>query len=137
MLPMSNAKILARLLRHLAREVESLSDEELAALAEMKLPLLGTIETGLAKGAQPEVPESALEVDAVVSRLKSLTTRADGEQFITRELRNRNDLLRVARALDIPVTKRHTVAQIEEKIVEATIGFRTRSAAIRGDGTGS
>jgi hypothetical protein len=33
----------------------------------------------------------------------------------------------------VPVVKRHPVAQIVEKIVDATIGFRTRSAAIRGE----
>lgn len=44
----------------------------------------------------------------------------------------RNQLAALAKLLDIPVTKRDSVEHVKRKIVDATIGFRLRSQAIRG-----
>lgn len=44
----------------------------------------------------------------------------------------RNHLAALAKLLDIPVTKRDSVEHVRRKIVDATIGFRLRSQAIRG-----
>ena len=44
----------------------------------------------------------------------------------------KRELESLARQLDLPVRSRDTIALLQEKIIEGTIGFRLRSKAVRG-----
>jgi hypothetical protein len=64
--------------------------------------------------------------------LHGLSTREEGDQYIESICRSKEDLIRIARYLDLPVQKKETIKQIKDKIIEFTIGFRVRSAAVQG-----
>jgi len=128
------SRLIAILFRKLANELEALSDSDLEALAHGKQNILSTRDPVRSqKQESKEVAPGHVDIQIVRRQLEELSSREEGEKFLSTQVKHRADLVRLAKAIDIPVTKRHTVAQITEKIVEATIGFKTRSAAIRGE----
>lgn len=127
------SRLIAQLFRRLAREMEFLSDVDLERLINERRNILSPPNSNPPEKFQLKTT-SPLDIERVKQKLLELTDREQGERLLSSEVKNRVDLAKLARAIDVPVTKRHTVAQITDKIIEATIGYKTRSAAIRGDG---
>jgi hypothetical protein len=125
--------VFALLLRRLAREMEGLSEEDIHAIVQDRSPILRKRLVGHSGKHHETLAAAPIDIDALLQRLRDLSDRDIGTQLIIQEVTSRSDLLKLAKVIDVPVVKRHTVAQIVEKIVDATIGFRTRSAAIRGE----
>lgn len=67
-----------------------------------------------------------------VETLHKFSTRDEGERYLKDSYTLKEDLLKIARYLDLPVQKKETIQQIKDKIIESTIGFRIRSAAVQG-----
>jgi hypothetical protein len=64
-----------------------------------------------------------------------MSSREQGAQHLLSAAPTKTALQEVARYLDLPVRKSETIAELRERIVEATIGYRLRSRAIRGGAT--
>ena len=64
--------------------------------------------------------------------LRKTETREQAREMIDRALRTKDDLYQLARLLDIPALKNATSEHLKDRLVEATIGFRIRSAAVQG-----
>ncbi|MFI9156526.1 hypothetical protein [Kitasatospora aureofaciens] len=73
------------------------------------------------------------DVDRLRADLSNASSREAGEEYLDDQKLSRADLLELARELDIPIRKGDNMKSIKEGIVEATIGYRLRSGAIRGD----
>lgn len=130
----TNAKVFASLLRKIAREIESLSDTELQNMEESIGPLFSqrSRSGGNKKRVKEGGVDTQLDVNDVVEKMRSLKGRDEGVALLWAAAPTKAKLTLVAKALDVPVLKQNTAEEIVAKIVETTIGFRIRSAAIRG-----
>lgn len=81
--------------------------------------------------ARPRATESE---DGVVAALSGLNSVDDGLDYLRRAKVTRTRLENLSRQLDLPVLRSDTAEQLRARIVEAVIGFQSRSNAIRGDG---
>ena len=63
--------------------------------------------------------------------LNSTTSNEKGMELIKERCKRKADLQMLAQHLDIPFRKRDTIHQLKEKIIESTIAYRTRAAAIQ------
>ena len=63
--------------------------------------------------------------------LQNTDTREHARELIDSFLHTKEELTRFARVLDIPVPKCISSEQIKDRLVEGTVGYRLRSAAIR------
>jgi len=74
------------------------------------------------------------DFSTLITSLKAVGTRDAAYKLIEDSALTRSKLTQLARSLDLPMRGNDNVARIQEKIVEATIGFRLTSRAIRGNG---
>lgn len=130
----STAKIFATLLRRIARELEGLSDAELHDLSESAAPLLASRKNAhrAQVGKAGEDKDFDFRVAEILDMLRDMSSREEGLSLVKRAAPTKGKLTALSKALDLPVGKRNLAEDIAEKIVESTIGFRIRSAAIRG-----
>lgn len=71
-------------------------------------------------------------VQRVLSELQTATSREEAFSTLRGVALSRRELMEAARARDVYVTKTDGVSRLEEKLVEATIGSKLNSQAIRG-----
>jgi len=123
---------LAVILRDLARQIESIDDAELAQImsgaAKLKLHVVGRRKQRPAKHSRV-ADEELLDLGAT---LRTAGTRDEGNKLLDERITSKDDMARLAKQLDIPVHKGESAEQIRNRIIESTIGFRLRSAAIQG-----
>jgi phosphoenolpyruvate-protein kinase (PTS system EI component) len=128
---------LSSLLHHLAVAARTLTKEEVEAVIKGRASIHIKIkhDEGLQKSnisalsRRREQPERA--VKEAVESLRAMTTREAGITYLREKFLNKADLLRLAQALDIPVRPRDVREVMEDRIIDATIGFRLRSNAIQ------
>ncbi|WP_200242736.1 hypothetical protein [Thiohalocapsa halophila] len=131
---MDHATLIQRIFADLSSELQSLTDEDLKKLSGGDYRLSLRI-TRTRSGQKTSDGLSQDEKESLLRELAKAETREDGMQVIEDALNTRKELESVARFLDISVLKQDKVASIREKIVEATIGARLRSEAIKGKRT--
>jgi hypothetical protein len=83
--------------------------------------------------ALAEVPD----LEQVQSTLSSMDSREKGYSYLVDLGLGREQLRLLASSLDLPVPRSDTVDKVRDRIVEATIGYRLSSEAIRGGNTES
>ena len=75
--------------------------------------------------------EADMDVREIIERLNCCQSRQEGEAFLN-SLDLKNDSLgAIIRQMDLPYSKKDSKSKMFEKIIEGTIGFRLRSAAIQ------
>jgi hypothetical protein len=120
------------LLRDLCRQLQSLSDDQIAQVldghARLEVRVKARKKLQTSKRAQL-THEELLDLAAT---LRSCQTREEGNSFLDQKISSKEDTTRLARVLDVPVQKTDTMEQIRARIIESTIGFRIRSAAVQG-----
>ena len=72
------------------------------------------------------------QLSEIASRLRSLDSRAAGERLLREVVPSKAALEVLARYLDVAVRREDRLDGLLRRIIEATIGFRLSSAAIRG-----
>lgn len=91
-------------------------------------------ETSERKKLEPETSEKLLTFsNDEISRLEQFENREDLSAYLKTTYQRRADVEAVARALEVPVTKSSNYDDIIEKIIDASIGYKLRSRAIRGE----
>lgn len=131
MVDQAGGKLIAAVLRRLAREMDDLTEDELRELVVRK----GRILEARPINAHADTKDSSgdlFDPAGMVRQLREMKDRDSGESFLRSTGSTRSKLLRLGRELDLPISNKNTVQEMIERIVEATIGFRLRSAAIRG-----
>lgn len=80
----------------------------------------------------PQLKAGELDLDKLRDELSTVeSTEAALSIFETANL-TRRQLERIARSLDLPVLKQDSTTRLEEKIIEAMVGSRLNSRAVRG-----
>lgn len=113
--------------------VSSLSQADLEALASGKARLTVT----QSSSNQIDIPfDRTLDTEKKFDRLRielsSAETTESGFSILKEERLTRVELERLARSLDLLVIKRDSAERLEEKIIEALVGSRLNSRAVRG-----
>lgn len=75
-------------------------------------------------------PSSGLE--SAIDALARVESRQEAYDFLMRSFETRRTLEMLARFLDVPVVKQDKIESIRDKVIEATVGARLRSEAIKG-----
>lgn len=124
------------LLSHLAEAAHALSEKEVTAVLEGRARVVIQVEK-VRYSKQSRRNNSGVDdrksiaLQEAADSLRGMATREAGQSFLQTHFKSRSDLLRLARMLDLPVGERDPRNRMEEKIVDATIGFRLRSDAIQ------
>lgn len=126
-------EVLVGLLRELARQIHSMDageyGEMISGTAKLEVRVVGT------KKQAQNPKHSRLsddEMHDLVETLRMTRTRDEGHQLLDQRIRSKHDMARLAKKLDVPVQKSDSNDQIRARVIESTIGFRIRSAAIQG-----
>jgi hypothetical protein len=125
-----SAFLAASALRRLAAAVERMSDEELARLNEPGTEIEIKV---LRRRAKEELsPEGRLDLVEILAKLTAFANRADASNFLEGAVETKKGLEQLARHLDVAVLKQDKTETLRDKIIEATVGARLRSEAIKG-----
>ena len=121
------------LLHDLARQMQAMDDAEFEKILSGDLK----IEVRVAGGSQEQKRRkkrtpSPEDTARLCNALRRTNTREQARELIDNALHTRDQLLELARALDIPVPKTVNMEHLKTRLVEATVGFRIRSAAVQG-----
>lgn len=112
----------------IARFLRTIGDDDLALLTSGS----GRIEVVLRPNTPKRSDVGKADLAGLASTLAEASDRAGAELILEDAALRRDQLQELARTLDIPSTNRDNVARLRDKIIEATVGYRLRSSAIRG-----
>ena len=120
---------LVALLQSLSRLIQAMDEADVERLISgTKVQLYGK---GRGKIEQSSACSES-DLNSLKGNLLDAESREVARDLIDRNLQNKADLFAMARVLDIAVPKSVTSEHLKERLVEATVGFRVRAAAIRG-----
>lgn len=128
---MSNPEIV-RLLRAIADVIEKSSPAEIAALTR------SLKDSKSSRRRKATASENALELsrpnlDEIAEKLLAGSDRDQAMKLLADENLSRKELAALARNHNVHVVKEDSIGTIETKIVEALVGSRLNSRAIRGE----
>jgi len=127
---MQNTKnSISKIFNILSKELQKFSDEELADISSGK----AKIKIAMINNSSTSKKSIARDIDCqkIKSDLNSFQTREEGLEYLNLQCKTKKELTALAKIIDIPVQKTDKIDQLKEKIIESTIGFRLRSAAIQ------
>ena len=128
-----NKEILSVGFRELSKEIKKLNDEDIAKIvggqAELKLQIVD--KTKILSQTTISNVEINVEITDIALKLNSMTSNEEGMELLKKRCKVKADLQMLAQHLDIPFMTKDTISQLTEKIIESTIGYRTRAAAIQ------
>ena len=129
----NHKELILSFLKEVVSQLQATDDPQIEALLTGKAQLEFKI-THVAKepaDKRKDVLPEGFEKSAAET-LNGFSTRDEGDRYLEELYRTKEDLLRIARYLDLPAQKKEPIKQIKDKIIESTIGFRVRSAAVQG-----
>lgn len=120
----------AEILRRVSNFLRTLTEAQIDDLIEGRVKI--TL-TGNPRRAQSAKARSSSEedIERIINELTSKSTRAEGIALLDSLGLTRTSLRDIALAMKLPVPRTDTVDDLKDRIVEATIGYRLRSDAIR------
>ena len=129
---LTDRRTLNRLLDIISDSLRELNDLELEFLLDGK-GKLGFISTSGTHSGSDADQDLMIEVKQVAERLGKIETReAARELFASIDRpRKRDFLVRVAQASDVRTSTKDSIAKIEHKLIEATVGLKLRSKAFK------
>lgn len=125
-----SAFLAASTLRRVAAALERMSVDEVTRLNDPNCEI--EIKVIRRRGKEEPPPEALQDINELVAKLTAFPSRADASQFMEATFETRKTLDQIARHLDVPVLKQDKLEILREKIIEATVGARLRSEAIKG-----
>jgi hypothetical protein len=132
---MGQKETIAKLLHRLAQMVEHSSMEELEALLEGRASLV--VSTRRVERGDGELkkrrPRSGKDLAKLGVQIRQLESRDAGLNLLLRAHLTKKELEELARLMDLPVLREDDSERLRQKIVEASIGARLNSQAIRGE----
>lgn len=126
------AFLAASALRRVAAALERMSIDEVSRLSDPNCEI--EIKVIRRRVKEEPSPEALENINELVAKLTAFPSRADASQFMEATFETRKTLDQIARHLDVPVLKQDKLEVLREKIIEATVGARLRSEAIKGIG---
>ncbi len=130
---MSTKEAALRLLKIIVDEVERMSDSEIEDRIKGKIERR-ILSPPHASRPSKRPPLSTEEIGQLLNELNHSTSRDQARVILERDERitTKSNLERIARALQVHVNKHDRRAALADKVIEAVIGVRLRSEAIRG-----
>lgn len=130
----STRQAFVAMLRACADYLSALPSGDVDALLNGELDLRLSV---VRKKGKPKRQEKVASLDAaqlpeIVSRLRSMANRTDGERLLRDIAPSKSALEMLARHLDVAARREDRIDDLMHRIIEATIGFRLSSAAVRG-----
>jgi hypothetical protein len=123
----------ARLLRTLATLVEKSDPDEVAAFLRSRATALsGGVEGRAQKGTFARANTPA-DLPKLAQQLRALNSRDEGHALLSSASLTRRELEKLGRFVETPILKTDNMERLTERIIEASIGSRLSSAAIRGN----
>ena len=107
--------------------LERLSAQEVKSLEKGESTIAFALEEKKVKSKGKGIDEANLK--DLLHKLNTISSRQEGMELIA-DLR-KIDLEYLAREVDVPYTRSDNVERLKEKILESTVGFRSRSSAIQ------
>lgn len=119
---------IVNLLRAIADVIEKSDPEQVRAIAD-------ALSAGVKQARSIREPTKPTHPDLsnVAKRLIAANSRQDGHAILTEYKLTRNELSQLGREHSVHIVKGDNISDIEAKIVEALVGSRLSSKAIRGD----
>ena len=124
------AFLAATALKRVAAALERLSIDEVSRLSDPNCEI--EIKVIRRRAKEEPLPEALQNINELVAKLTAFPSRADASQFMEANFETRKTLDQIARHLDVPVLKQDKLEVLREKVIEATVGARLRSEAIKG-----
>ena len=123
---------IAVVLKLLLEIVESATPEELEELRSVKLEaLLAPVRQQRVGRPDPSLKNRTVEFERLKNALGDTKTRDEALSMLSREVLTKKELEVLARSLDLPVLREDNIDRLTRKIIEATVGSRLNSEAIR------
>lgn len=133
---MDDVRTAATILRRLAELLERSSPQEVHALLKGVSRLTVAERTGSKQRPGKRRVLAIADLPALAGQLRERTTREEGLALLEEREMSKAELERLARVMDLPVTRDDNAEKLRDRIIEAAIGFRLRSQAIRGERKG-
>ncbi|SRR6266851_6616361 len=125
---MSEVSRTAEVLRRVSNFLRTLSDDQIEDLIAGRVNLTLAPEPGRRRQrSKVDTPD----VSMIQAELQSRMSREEGMEYLESLSLTRPSLQAIAAAMDLPTPRGDSVARLKERILEATIGYRLRSEAIR------
>ena len=128
----STKQQIVSLLRQFATQIQAMDDDEIQRIldGDLKMEIRAPQSTG--KRVRKATRCSDADLHELQNSLGRTRTRERAMELINAKLQSKADLTRFARVIDIPVPKEASSGILRDRLVEATVGYRIRSAAVRG-----
>jgi len=123
-------KGLALILNKLLTSIMSLSDEDIEKLSDKSYDIEVRVVRKRNKDDVDQPPSENFR--ELIQKLTSFDNRNEALDFLLRTFETKKPLETLARSLDIPILKQDKAENLRDKIIEATVGARIRSEAIKG-----
>jgi hypothetical protein len=123
----------AEVLRKISSFLRTLTDDQVDDLITGQVKLTLT-ENPRRKPYSSRTSDAKPDINRLRQDLESKATREEGIALLDDLALTRESLRSIASALDLPTPRTDTVARLKDRIVDATIGYRLRSDAIRSRG---
>ena len=125
----SNKNMISSLFSLFAKEMEKFSETDLIDISSGKATL--KIEIVKSKPTLQTTSHHEMDLSNVKSVLDSFQSREEVLEYLNQNFKTKKDLTSLAKIVDAHVQKSDKIDQLKEKIIESTIGFKLRSAAIQ------
>ncbi|GBU25009.1 hypothetical protein R83H12_01648 [Fibrobacteria bacterium R8-3-H12] len=116
----------------LIREIENLSEDELKKIDNDIYEVKIKIEK-IKKKASKKIELTEYVMKAYENKLYNMSSREDGREFLSYTLKDKPSVECFAKFMHVSFLKQDNKGYIIDKIVEATIGAKLRSIAIKGE----
>lgn len=121
------------IIKQLLEAVQSLPNEEFEKLSNDSYLLeIKVTRKKCLRNVAHKSDTKALSTE-IIDVMERFQSREEAMVYLSENIGTRKEIEVVARKLDIPVSQQDKAETLKEKIVEATVGARLRSLAIKGD----
>ncbi len=130
----SNQRDFQHLLRRVTDLVKKARPDELAALlkGDARLEIVSKKQGAKSAKTMADLDYDESWLNVVIADLQKCETRVEGERVLRAARLRKAQLQRMCRLMDIPYQSKDTLGQLQDTLVDATIGVRLRSRAILG-----
>lgn len=127
-MPTLRDKMAAEILAELTKALKSQSAHALPDLHEKIFPK----KRGPSRRQEPEKKLARTIDEETAKRFSEFSSRESLHRYLQKEYPEKLSIANLARSISVPVTKADNYESLIDKIIDATVGYRLRSKAIRG-----
>ncbi len=120
------------LLRRFASQLQAMDDEDFSRILSGEKFEIRLREKREPKRAKSDTQTKSIAFDQLRQELVKAKSRKEARELIEENIQDQVSLLAFAQHIEVPIPKSASSEKIKDRLVEATVGYQFRSAAIRG-----